>query len=214
VTSPEAAAGKSLENSSWVAGWLSTSGGIPTVILSDQTNILMLTGEKYRPFGSIGGYMNKNYHVYRCPADKSTVMIRSRALPRVRSISMNAFVGYRTRGWSSDGSRWIKFRKQSDFTGSSPAKTFVYLDEREDSINDGAFYVSMDAAQIIDFPASYHNGSAGLAYADGHAGFHKWVDPRTMPGIKRNGGLSLMVISRQNADIDWLREHTTLRVSR
>ena len=55
MTSPEAAAGKSLENSSWVAGWLSTSGGIPTVILSDQTNILMLTGEKYRPFGSIGG---------------------------------------------------------------------------------------------------------------------------------------------------------------
>jgi len=30
-------------------------------------------------------------------------------------------------------------------------------------------------AQIIDFPASYHNGAAGLSFADGHSEVHRWV---------------------------------------
>jgi prepilin-type processing-associated H-X9-DG protein len=29
---------------------------------------------------------------------------------------------------------------------------------------------------IVDFPANYHGGGASLAFADGHAEIHKWVD--------------------------------------
>jgi len=47
--------------------------------------------------------------------------------------------------------------------------TFVFLEEREDSINDGFFIVQMngypDLAQtvMVDFPASYHGRAADFA---------------------------------------------------
>jgi prepilin-type processing-associated H-X9-DG protein len=29
---------------------------------------------------------------------------------------------------------------------------------------------------IVDVPATYHNGACGFAFADGHSEIHKWVD--------------------------------------
>ena len=55
------------------------------------------------------------------------------------------------------------------------------MDEREDSINDAEMVVGMDGWpdkptqwKIVDYPASYHNGAAGLSFADGQGGhpFH------------------------------------------
>jgi hypothetical protein len=46
--------------------------------------------------------------------------------------------------------------------------TFVLLDERQDSINDGHFVTEMDGypdpqrTKIVDYPASYHGGAAGF----------------------------------------------------
>lgn len=63
----------------------------------------------------------------------------------------------------------------------------MLLDEREDSINDGFWVLSMSGypdptkTQVIDYPAAYHNGAGGLSFADGHSEIRKWVDPRTKP---------------------------------
>jgi prepilin-type processing-associated H-X9-DG protein len=93
-----------------------------------------------------------------------------------------------------------------------PSKTFVLLDEREDSINDGYFVVEMDGwpnsatTKIVDFPASYHGGSGGLSFADGHSEIHKWRDPDTMPPI------SVDITGKtdpNNADIMWLQERSS-----
>ena len=73
-----------------------------------------------------------------------------------------------------------------------PSKTFVFLEEREDSINDGWFAVDMGGYDprssgsftIVDYPASYNNGSCAFAFTDGHAEFRKWVDPRTVPKLR------------------------------
>ena len=68
----------------------------------------------------------------------------------------------------------------SDLVDPGPSRTWGFLDERENSINDGEFVVGMYGYpdqpahwNIVDFPASYH-GQAGLSFADGHSGIRKW----------------------------------------
>jgi hypothetical protein len=56
-------------------------------------------------------------------------------------MSMNNWVG--GPGWANSGPGWRVYRKTSDMTDPGPASTFVFIDEREDSINDGYFVVDM-----------------------------------------------------------------------
>ena len=54
--------------------------------------------------------------------------------------------------------------------------TFVFLDEREDSINDGTFSTDVDnPLHLRDVPASYHGGAGGFSFADGHSEIHQWT---------------------------------------
>ena len=54
------------------------------------------------------------------------------------------------------------------------------------------------AIRIIDYPASYHDGAAGITFMDGHAEIHKWLDPRTKPVPQYNNNLKLVVASPGN----------------
>jgi len=108
------------------------------------------------------------------------------------------------------------YYKMSDLVDPGPARTWVFLDEREDSINDGEFVVSMfgyptpgQQWMLVDFPASYHGRAGGLSFADGHSEIKRWKDNRTMPALRRGMGLPLNVPSPNNEDVLWLMEHTT-----
>ncbi len=114
-------------------------------------------------------------------------------------------------GWGNGG-RWHVYRKIGEMFKPGPAKTFVLLDERSDSINDGYFVVEMDgwpntaSTKIVDFPASYHDGACGLAFADGHSEVHKWRDPDTMPPLARD---ITGKADPNNVDIIWLQERSS-----
>ena len=56
-------------------------------------------------------------------------------------------------------------------------------------------------ANLIDFPASYHNGAGVLAFADGHAEIHKWLDARTRPKIHYRSEIT-HVATPKNPDAD------------
>ena len=64
-------------------------------------------------------------------------------VPRIRSMSMNMYVGGNgttpgnplSGGWSGDLYR--VYSKMGDMNDPGPSRTWVLLDEREDSINDG-----------------------------------------------------------------------------
>ena len=170
--------------------------------------------------GAIWPYI-KSAEAYKCPADQARVKAtggpdKGRMVPRVRSMSMNNWVGGNEGaygGWS--GPEWKVYLKMDDFIDPGPTMTFVLLDEREDSIND-AFWVTEMAgypgpatAKIVDYPASYHNNAAGLAFADGHSEIHKWLDPRTVPKLKRGQNLALNIASPNNVDMTWTRDHST-----
>jgi prepilin-type processing-associated H-X9-DG protein len=162
----------------------------------------------------------KSVGIYHCPADPSLAKNpQGQLVPRVRSMSMSNWVGgngdspstnYRG-GWGNSG-RWHVYRKISQMINPGPALTFVLLDERKDSINDGYFVTEMTgypnpaATQIIDWPASYHGQAGGFAFADGHSEVHRWRDPRTMPKLSTN--LST-VNSPNNQDVIWLQNHSS-----
>jgi prepilin-type N-terminal cleavage/methylation domain-containing protein/prepilin-type processing-associated H-X9-DG protein len=161
-------------------------------------------------------YCGNSVGVWRCPADTSYGLNAGQRVPRVRSVAMSNWVGgngdspqnaYKG-GWGLASPKSVVYRKLNQMT--RPALTFVLLDERQDSINDGYFVTEMDGypnpatTKIVDYPASYHNKAAGFAFADGHSEIHKWKDARTYPPIRT--GLPLNVPSPNNQDVVWMQE--------
>ena len=185
----------------WCSGWLDYTG-------TDNTNILYLLDAKY---AQIGPYV-KAPGIYRCPADHSMAKIGSKVMPRVRSVSMNCWMNY-CQNADIGQSKYIIFRKMSDIVEPPPSRAWVFIDEREDSINDGLFQTDLidrgAAAKIVDYPASYHNRAGGLAFADGHAEIRKWQDSRTTPTVKTGGLITLNVSSPNNPDVLWLQERSS-----
>jgi len=160
--------------------------------------------------------------IWKCPADFSTGKVRSynngAVTPRVRSMSMNNWVG--GPAWGESGPGWVVYRKTSAMLNPGPSQTWVLLDEREDSINDGYFVVDMKGYpttpsqyKIVDYPASYHNRAGGLSFADSHAEIRKWKDPRTIPNLRKGIELPLNVGSANNQDVRWLQERSTRTTS-
>ena len=115
-----------------------------------------------------------------------------------------------------DRGPYREFVKMHKIIGPSPSEAMVLLDEREDSINDGYFAVDMTgfpknpkAMKLVDYPASYHNNAAGIAFADGHSEIHKWLDPRTVPPLTKGRELKLNVSTPENPDMLWMQEHSS-----
>jgi prepilin-type N-terminal cleavage/methylation domain-containing protein len=156
--------------------------------------------------------------IWKCPADTSAGRMNGynsgAVTPRVRSMSMNNWVG--GPAWANSGAGWLAYRKTSQMNKPGPSLTWVLLDERQDSINDGYFVVDMkgyadqpSSCRIVDYPASYHNFAGGLSFADSHAEIRKWKDPRTVPKLRPGIELQLDVGSPNNQDIIWLQERST-----
>jgi prepilin-type processing-associated H-X9-DG protein/prepilin-type N-terminal cleavage/methylation domain-containing protein len=150
----------------WVAGWLS---GL------EVTNTAMLINHVQFPYGAFLGPYIKTANAFKCPADQSTSKIYGLTLPRCRSISMNNFLGSPAQPMAGSGAgAYPTYPKISSLK--SAALTFVFLDEREDSINDGVFFTSANNPSVInDIPANRHNGAAGFSFADGHSEMHQWT---------------------------------------
>jgi len=191
----------------WVTGWLDWNTGTPVGANTNQSFLLD---------GALGAYTARSLGIYKCPADKIPSLIG----PRVRSVSMNGFLGgyteYQVYGYTN---KYRVYLKETDFTAPGPSKTWVFLDEHPDSINDGLFGMNMPAPTSWprptawdDVPASYHNGACGFSFADGHAEIHKWLDWQTKPPIQKtapaqSGGAGTGAVSPR--DSAWMVERTS-----
>jgi prepilin-type processing-associated H-X9-DG protein len=198
----------------WVAGDLSWSG----YPVNDGQNPSNWDTNRDLVKSPLWSYCGKTPAIWRCPADPSTAIptngpSQGQIVPRVRSTSMNSW--FNALDADTFGQGYVKYRKLGDVLNPGPARTFVFVDERCDSINDSEFVVAMsgfpNAPQqwyLVDFPANYHNGAASLAFVDGHSETHLWQDRRTMPPL---GHLQLNVPSPYNPDVYWLMEHSTAK---
>jgi prepilin-type N-terminal cleavage/methylation domain-containing protein/prepilin-type processing-associated H-X9-DG protein len=169
-------------------------------------------------------YCGQNLAIWKCPADHSEVIVNRVSKPRVRTMSMNLYLGGwggTDGGWGPPVSNYQIFLRFSDLVEPGPAKTFLFIDMREDSIDMGNFGVNMAgwpnkpaAYGFWDLPGFYHNRSSSFAFADGHSEFKRWLDPRTTPPIKPGIGYPDRFNSPKNPDIAWLQDHATRPVVR
>src|ERR1039458_1857785 len=123
----------------------------------------------------------KNIGIYHCPADHTTTTASNGGrYPRVRSVSMNAFVGPWNDAGSPVYSGWAQFIKLTAIR--NPSMIFVFLDESPQTLNDG-WYVfcnnGPDGNLWSDMPAYYHNGACGFSFADGHSEIKRWLSSVT-----------------------------------
>jgi prepilin-type processing-associated H-X9-DG protein len=180
----------------WAGGWLDWGTS------SDNTNTLYLADPRY---SALAPYCGKDARLFKCPADQyiSAMQRARRWKERARSISENIWVGENNLV-SSDPSYTV-VKKWTDLLNPKPVETWVSLDEHPDSINDGAFYAPGTSAWV-DLPANYHDGGAGVAFADGHSEIHRWQSsvlkvPVTFRVFSSTG-------APNDPDIRWLRDRT------
>ena len=205
--------GKSPPDAAWAGGWLDFSSS------TDNTNTEFLVNHDKYPYAAYLGPLVKSVNVFRCPADKSVVNIAGAQMNRVRSISMNVFLG----GWGGTDGNWGSpfsdykiYRKQPELADPGAAKVFVFLDMREDSIDMGNFAARMagwpndpSAYGFYDLPGYYHHLACGFSFADGHSEIRRWQDTRTMPPLVPNGFVNDQFSSPDNQDVAWLQERAT-----
>ena len=174
----------------WVGGWLPTP--------QDATNYNLLKP----PYGKLYPY-NQTVGIYRCPADKSVVKIGKNIYPRTRSISMNGNMNGDSWYTALIEKTWWTFRKLGDIQQAS--KMFVFIDEREETVDDGYFLVGLDDNKTWgNLPAIYHNGAGGFGFADGHGEIRAWLDADTL----KPGAVGVRIAPR---DVPWIQERTSVK---
>ena len=194
-------AGKSSIDASWAGGWLDFTSS------TDNTNTDLLINHTKWPSSAFFGPYLRTASVFKCPADRSVVSIGGSRLARVRTVALNNFMGRGSRTWTTPSAYSLYTRGNQM---ASPAKLFLFLDEREDSINDAFFWTDPDVRfHLVDYPGSYHEGAGNFIFADGHGESHRWVDPRTTPPINPGQLIQLNIFMPGNLDIDWLQEHAS-----
>jgi prepilin-type N-terminal cleavage/methylation domain-containing protein len=164
-------------------------------------------------------YCGQSLSIWKCPADRSFVVVNGQAKPRVRSMSMNFFLGG-FGGWDGSGfldtASYKLYFKQTELADPGPAKVFVFLDMRPDSIDIGNFAPCMTgwpnqpaSYGFYDLPGFYHHFANGFSFADGHSETHRWRDARTTPPLLDTSNIGDEFSSPNNPDVAWLQDHAT-----
>jgi hypothetical protein len=135
----------------------------------DSTNQLCIKTGKFWQY-------NNSLEIYRCPTDPGN----RNGIPKVRSYSMNGWVGTTRMQGIGGNANYRTYLRESDLTLPGASKTWVLIDEHELSINDGWFFVDMSGARAFaDMPATRHNRGFVQSFADSHAEIFKLRDGRT-----------------------------------
>jgi len=173
---------------SWVLGnaqWDTTTTNIRSGLLFDYSN---------------------SEAIYVCPADKSMVA-GSQAAKRTRS--------YSACGWNSSSSisgKWSwnpppipgSKHRLAEFLSSAPppAKAWLFMDENEQSIDDGILAVFYDV--WADLPSGRHNQGCSVSFVDGHVEPHRWQAPKKFKQYEQP--IATKDGSRDRRDLNWVLE--------
>lgn len=181
---------------------------------SDDTNTAELTG------AALGSYVAQSYAVFRCPADSVLSSIQAAAgwANRARSYSLNASVGdagaITASGVNTNNPKYVQFFKMSSIP--QAGNIFVFIEEHPDTIYDGYFLNKAYTNEWMRLPASYHNGSANVSFADGHVEMHHWQDATTIVPAQPDAASPVIFTplpSNGLTDYNWVIAHMTVKGS-
>jgi prepilin-type N-terminal cleavage/methylation domain-containing protein/prepilin-type processing-associated H-X9-DG protein len=137
----------------------------------------------YIELGTIYPYLAQP-GVYHCPSDFSTVT-GSNVL-RSRSYSLNfylngaldpAYAGSQPAGTVSSVMTYY-----TDIT--SPTTVFAFLDENQNTIEDGVYLLHLaPAVTWQNAPSDRHDVGMNLSFVDGHCEHWRWLYPKQMQGL-------------------------------
>ena len=215
----------------WMSGWEQL--GVPNTF--DNTNTALFMSPVYAQLGAYA----KNPKIYACTASKSECSEGGAGYPLARDISMSVWMGSPqigaggvTENNSAPGADtsagFMVFTKQSEIGGTmpgagyvfNPSMAMVFIDEKDDSIDDGEFLIQMTTLDnMANIPASYHTGGAGLvSFADGHAEIHKYVSSVVLVPPQQGGIIVWQggrpdnfkeILDGNYKDLGWLQKHAT-----
>ncbi|HVY69258.1 MAG TPA: type II secretion system protein [Verrucomicrobiae bacterium] len=169
-------------------------------------------GPMYIGKSPLMNYVGNNYEIWKCPADTAKVKDNTgKLVARVRSNSMSQV--FSAGFWLPYSAGWRNYYKLSEIA--NPSKTWVLGEEHPDGINDAAMAVQMatfgaKTAQIIDYPASYHNGACGFSFSDGHAEIHRWIGSKIKLPVKHVLAPLNQPAGDSVNDIVWWSDNTTV----
>lgn len=179
----------------WVEGWLGFPG-------PDCTNTL------YLRHSLLGPYL-VDPALWRCPSARS-VTVDSVTMPRVRTVSLNCFMGSPVKSPVAN-----TYLRLTEIAQPSPAEAMAFVEERVETINDGSFALQWDfkAGQPVqwvlrDKPGILHRNGSHLTFADGHVERHRWQDVRTLAPPRNDAPMP------GNPDVLWMQQHATWRATK
>ncbi len=121
--------------------------------------------------------------VYHCPTDHSKVQDSSTT--RARSYSLNYYlnggIDPQYSGNLPDGTESSVVTRYSDV--SKPSQVFAFLDENENTIEDGVYLLFLNPAETWqNAPSDRHDQGMNLSFTDGHCEHWHWRCPKAMSG--------------------------------
>jgi prepilin-type N-terminal cleavage/methylation domain-containing protein/prepilin-type processing-associated H-X9-DG protein len=172
---------------------------------AENTNSTLILDPKYALFAN---YVHTD-KIYLCPTDRDTVSVFGQTFPKLRSYSLNAYLGW-IGDWDTRLSSAYKiFKRQSDLATSMPGGVFLFQDVNSNSICWPYFGVQMAYDSFFNFPGSTHNRGGVISFADAHVERHRWQDPRTVRAYSLDYHRH-QDSSPGNTDLAWLRDRTTV----
>jgi len=175
------------------------------------TNSMYVLNPQYAAFAS---YL-KSPTIYQCPEDKHRAWATPPTAPqlKVRCYAMNSHLK-----WTGESGTltagYVIFNTLSSLARPGPARIFLFQDVLPENLCYPAFVVRMsanpNAYSFFHFPSSQHNRGGMVMFADVHAEYHRWVDPRTCPPVTVGGLVAHNNPSPYNPDMTWIQQRTTV----
>ena len=150
----------------WVTGNMANPADAASTYLLSATSLLF-------PY-------NKSFGIYRCPTDNR----RSPAgiVFRVRSYSLNCYMNgddvTASRGYVPLGVYRVN-KKLGDITKPGASSAFVFVEESENTIDDGHYGFAAENDFWWNLPGLWHGGT-NFSFADGHSSYRKWINGETL----------------------------------
>lgn len=151
--------------------------------LPGATNLADLRGSKLFPY-------NQTFGIYRCPADRFSVVGAN--VPRIRSFSLSGMMGRNSDDARSSVHPGLRENlKFASVRNPGPSQALFFVEEQSDpkdtrqsgtSIDDGYFALNYRGNGPIKWrntPANRHGAGGQFSFADGHVERWRWLESKT-----------------------------------
>ena len=148
--------------------------------------------------------------LYKCPADRFTFLLGKQMVRKVRSYSLNHWLGWIAPADAFSSETSVSFLKAGDLAAASPSQIFTFLDVGPDSLCYPGFVILRgNTGLFYHLPSAEHEGGGNVAFADGHVESHRWQSAETVSESRVEGANHFRFFPG-NPDLKWLQDHATI----